>query len=68
MLATTKLHMAPNQRDENKRLFSVSLEKLLVLRIEDAAAELGMTRNGFIKEAAAEKLAALDKAKRAKEN
>lgn len=58
--------MAPNQRDPNKRLFSVSIETSLLERIEDAAAELGITRVAFLKAAAAEKLAAMAKAKRVK--
>lgn len=58
--------MAPNQRDPNKRLFSVALEIDLLARIEAAAAELGITRVAFLKAAAAEKLAAMDRAKRVK--
>jgi metal-responsive CopG/Arc/MetJ family transcriptional regulator len=60
--------MAPNQRDENKRIFSVSFEKTLLARIESACAELGTNRVAFLKDAATEKLAAMDKEKRKKEN
>ena len=58
--------MAPNQRAENKRLFSIAIEIDLLARIEAAASELGITRVAFLKAAAAEKLAAMDRAKRVK--
>lgn len=48
----------PNQRDKNKKLFSVSIDKKTLAQIEEACKELGITRVEFLRMAAAEKLEA----------
>lgn len=48
----------PNQRDKNKKLFSVSMDKKVLAQIEAACKELGITRVEFLRLAAEEKLSA----------
>jgi len=48
----------PNQRDKNKKLFSVSMDKKTLALIEAACKELGISRVEFLRMAAEEKLAA----------
>lgn len=47
----------PNQRDKNKKLFSVSMDKRLLAQIEKICKEMGISRVEFLRLAAQEKLA-----------
>ena len=51
----------PNQRDKNKKLFSVSMDKKTLAQIEAVCKELGITRVEFLRRAAEEKLSAKKK-------
>lgn len=46
----------PNQRDKNKKLFSVSMDKKLLAQIEKICKEMGISRVEFLRLAAQEKL------------
>lgn len=46
----------PNQRDPNKKLFSIAVDKKDLEKIEEAARKLGITRTEFIRLAAKKEL------------
>lgn len=47
----------PNQRDKNKKLFSIAIDKKVLAAVEEAARRMGLTRVEFLRIAAEEKLA-----------
>lgn len=54
----------PNQRDKNKKLFSVSIDKKVLAAVEEAAKRMGLTRVEFLRIATEEKLARENKEKK----
>lgn len=48
----------PNQRDKNKKLFSVAVDKKMLAEIEKEAKKLGISRVEYLRLAAVEKLEA----------